>query len=122
MNVVGRTFNAIGGRLMARSGRVGILASTGRRSGRRRTAPLGFVRRPDGTVLVAAGSPGPAWAANLQAQPACTFTIRGRERRYRARLLEGSERDEALVAGRAAWGRMAGRAAFGETFALEPET
>jgi deazaflavin-dependent oxidoreductase (nitroreductase family) len=121
MNVFGRAFNTLGGRLMARSGRVGILASTGRRTGRRRTAPLGFVARPDGTVLVVAGSPGPAWAGNLLAQPSCTFAIRGRERRYRARLLEGPERDEALVAVRVAWGRMAERATFGETFALEPE-
>jgi F420H(2)-dependent quinone reductase len=121
MNVLSRTFNAIGGQLMARSGRVGILATTGRRTGRRRTAPLGFVARPDGTVLVAAGSPGPAWAANLLAQPSCTFATRGRERRYRARLLEDREREEALVAVRVAWGRMADRATFGETFALEPE-
>ena len=121
MNLLGRTFNSIGGRLMARSGRVGILATTGRRTGRRRTAPLGYVARPDGTVLVAAGSPGPAWAGNLLAQSSCTFSIRGRERRYRARLLESAERDEALASVRTAWGRMAERATFGETFALEPE-
>ena len=55
-NAIARAFNAIGGSFMALGGRVGILATTGARTGQRRTAPLGFVQHADGTVLIGSGT------------------------------------------------------------------
>lgn len=122
MNPLARTFNAIGGRLMARTGRIGILATTGARTGLRRTAPIGFVPRPDGTILIGAGSTSNrGWTANLRANPACTFAIRGTTRSYRARLVGPEERAAALAELRAAMGRVAERADWGDLFVLEPE-
>ena len=121
MNVFTRTFNAIGGRLLVRSGRAGILATTGRRTGRHRATPVGYLARADGTVLLGAGGPGRAWVSNLRAHPACTFTIRGVETRHRARELEGAERDAAIAELRAKMGGVAERAAWAEVFELSPE-
>lgn len=121
MNVFTRTFNAIGGGLMARSGRVGILGTNGRRSGQRRTAPVGYVLRPDGTIAIGAGGQARAWAANLPATPSCTFSIKGAEGRYRARRLESAERETALVEMTAKIGRPAERASWADVFELVPE-
>ncbi|MFH0750301.1 MAG: nitroreductase family deazaflavin-dependent oxidoreductase [Chloroflexota bacterium] len=122
MNRLGRTFNAIGGSLMARSGRVGILVTTGAKTGLPRRAPIGFVARPDGTILIGSGSPkNRGWTANLKAGPAATFSVKGVERRYRARLVGGGEREAALAELRAKMGGMAERADWGDLFVLEPE-
>ena len=82
---IARTFNRIGGSLMARTGRIGILTATGARSGAKRSVPLGYVKRPDGTLLIGAGSQEPrGWVANLTADPVVTFAIKGATVRYRA--------------------------------------
>jgi deazaflavin-dependent oxidoreductase (nitroreductase family) len=121
-NGLTRTFNAIGGRLMARSGRIGILASTGAKTGLRRTAPLGFVLRADGTVLIGSGSQeNRGWTANLKADPACSFSIKGAERRYRARLVPDDARQSALDELKAKMGSWAERADWGDLFVLEQE-
>ncbi len=121
-NAVGRLFNAIGGSLMARSGRVGIIGTTGAKTGKARRAPIGFVRRPHGVLLVGNGSPQPrGWTANLKADPACTFSIKGDTRRYRARLLGPEEREAALAEFKAAMGSVAERAAWSDLFELVPE-
>jgi deazaflavin-dependent oxidoreductase (nitroreductase family) len=39
---------------------------------------VGFVPEPDGSLLVAAGTPDAQWAANLLADPRVSVTIRGR--------------------------------------------
>jgi deazaflavin-dependent oxidoreductase (nitroreductase family) len=107
---------------MARSGRVGILGSTGARTGKLRSAPLGYVTREDGTVVVGSGRPeNRGWVVNLRANPACTFRIKGTERRYRARPLAGEEREAALAELRAKVGSMAERMTWGDVFVLEPE-
>jgi len=121
-NVFTRAFNAIGGSLMAKSGRIGILGSTGAKTGKQRRAPLGYVAHDDGTVLIGSGSPeSRGWAANLKASPSCTFSIKGVERRYRARLLGPEERAAALVEFKAKMGGMAERAKWGDVFILDPE-
>lgn len=121
-NVFARAFNAIGGSLMARSGRIGILGTTGARTGKPRTAPLGFVARADGTVLIGSGSlENRGWTHNLRADPACTFAIRGDRRAYRARLVEPEAREAALVELAAKMGGFAERARWGDLFVLEPE-
>ncbi|HXI81912.1 MAG TPA: nitroreductase family deazaflavin-dependent oxidoreductase [Verrucomicrobiae bacterium] len=57
------------------SGRFARLGIRGRRSGESRSVNVGFVEEPDGSLLVAAGSPDAAWARNLLAEPDCTVTI-----------------------------------------------
>jgi deazaflavin-dependent oxidoreductase (nitroreductase family) len=117
-----RAFNSIGGSLMARSGRVGILGTTGAKTGLARRAPIGFVTRADGTILLGSGSPvNRGWTANLKANGACTFTIKGHEGRYRARLVGPDEREAALAELKAKMGGMAERADWGDLFVLEPD-
>lgn len=117
-----RTFNSVGGKLMARSGRVGILTSTGAKTGQKRTAPLGFVLRDDGTVLIGSGSKeNRGWTANLKANPVCAFKIRNNERRYRAYLVSDEQRPAALAELKTKMGSMAERADWGDLFVLVPE-
>jgi deazaflavin-dependent oxidoreductase (nitroreductase family) len=72
-----------------------LLESTGRRTGRLRTAPVIYVR--DGAALVVAGSASgrdadPAWVANLRADPRAHVVIDGARRPVRARPAEPHER------------------------------
>lgn len=121
-NAIARAFNSIGGSLMAMSGRVGILGTTGAKTGKPRSAPLGFVAREDGTVVIGSGRlENRGWVVNLKANPACTFKIKSAERRYRARPLDGAERDAAVAELKASIGSMAERMAWGDVFVLEPE-
>ncbi|WP_253866935.1 nitroreductase family deazaflavin-dependent oxidoreductase [Mycobacterium asiaticum] len=81
--------------------KVGLVTSTGAKSGRRRTHPLALFE--DGDALLAIGSnygrPNhPAWSANLLAHPECTVEFRGPPKRHKAELLTGEERA-------AAWAR-----------------
>lgn len=85
------------GRLMGNVGRapVLLLASTGRRSGQPRTAPVVYLK--DGERLIVIGSNAgnahtPAWALNLKASPEAEVEIAGSRRRVRARVAEGDER------------------------------
>jgi deazaflavin-dependent oxidoreductase (nitroreductase family) len=122
VNPLTRAFNAIGGSLMARSGRIGILGTTGAKTGLRRTAPIGYVARENGTVLIGAGSrANRGWTANPKANPVATFSVKGVERRYRARLVRDEEREAALGELRAKMGGFAERADWGDLFVLEPE-
>ena len=52
---------------------------------------MGFVTRPDGSVVVAAGSPDADWALNLLAEPACRITIADSTWEATARELAGVE-------------------------------
>jgi deazaflavin-dependent oxidoreductase (nitroreductase family) len=122
-NRLTRAFNSIGGALMARSGRVGMLTSTGAKTGLKRTAPLGFVLRPDGTVLIGSGSKeNRGWTANLKANPACAFRIKSDERRYQARLVAEADRPAALDELKSKMGAIAERSDWGDLFVLEPES
>jgi deazaflavin-dependent oxidoreductase (nitroreductase family) len=78
-------YRASGGRIAGEAGNLPVLllTTTGRKTGKRRTAPLLFVR--DGDDLVVAASNGgmdwfPAWWLNLQQHAAAVVEI-GRERR-----------------------------------------
>jgi len=121
-SALARAFNAVGGSLMVRSGRVGILGTMGARTGLPRRAPIGFVTRGDGTLLIGSGSRvNRGWAVNRKATPACTFTIKGRTGSYRARLVGPAEREAALAELKATMGGWAERAEWGDLFVLEPE-
>ena len=92
-------YRATRGRLFGRIGRapVLLLTTTGRRSGRERTAPVLYLA--DGEHMVVIGSNAgnahaPAWALNLKAHPDAEVQVRGVHRKVRARVAEGAERDE----------------------------
>jgi deazaflavin-dependent oxidoreductase (nitroreductase family) len=75
--------------------KVGLVTTTGAKSGQPRTQPLALIDDSDG--LLAIGSnygrpPHPAWSANLLAHPECTVEFRGPSARYRAELLTGDAR------------------------------
>jgi deazaflavin-dependent oxidoreductase (nitroreductase family) len=72
-------------------GRVLRIQTTGRVTGRPAMAVVGFVEWPDGSLRVAAGSPGAAWGLNLAANPTCLVTIGEDTWTARARPLEGPE-------------------------------
>jgi deazaflavin-dependent oxidoreductase (nitroreductase family) len=81
--------------------KVGLVTTTGAKSGQRRTHPLALI--DDGDGLVAIGSnygreKHPAWSANLLARPECTLEFKGPPRPYRAELLTGDERARAWAA------------------------
>jgi deazaflavin-dependent oxidoreductase (nitroreductase family) len=51
------------------------LETRGRVSGRPVEVALGYVDEPDGSVLVAAGSPEADWARNLDSDPRCRVSV-----------------------------------------------
>ncbi len=88
-----------GGRLTM-SGRrmVGFLNVRGAKSGLERVTPLVYTRDGERILLVASRGGDrkhPAWHRNIVANPDVRFTIGGDEHAYRARELEGEERERA---------------------------
>ena len=86
-----------GGRVGGRVGRapVLLLTTTGRKSGRQRTAPVVYLADGENVVVIntnAGNAKVPAWSLNLEAHPEAEVE-RGRRRyRVRARVAEGDER------------------------------
>ena len=90
----------------ASSGRVGanwandrmpvlLLTTTGRRTGRERTWPVGYVRDGEGYAVVASngGLPShPAWYHNLTSEPRASIEVGGSRLAVRAATAEGAER------------------------------
>jgi deazaflavin-dependent oxidoreductase (nitroreductase family) len=74
-----------------------LLTTTGARTGRPTTVPLGFGVDDRGRVFVVgskAGAPKhPAWFHNLRANPSVTVELRGRSFPARAVVTAGEERD-----------------------------
>ena len=74
-----------------------LLTTTGARTGRQTTVPLGFGVDEKGRVFVVgskAGAPRhPAWFHNLRANPAVTVELRGSSYQAIAVVTEGEERD-----------------------------
>ena len=88
-----------GGRLTM-SGRrmVGFLHVKGAKSGLERVTPLVYTRDGEGIVLIASRGGDvkhPAWYRNVVANPDVSFEIGGEKRAYRARELQGEEREQA---------------------------
>ena len=104
---------ASGGRVMIGGPkRVGLLKVHGAKTGQLRQTPLVYARDGENLILVASRGGDvkhPAWYLNLVANPDVTFAIRGEERPYRARTLEGEERERAW---RLACDRYAGYVAY----------
>lgn len=76
-----------------------LLTTTGRRSGRARTTPLGHTEDDDGNLLLFASNMGspkePDWCANIRHDPHVTVETSGRMWHTEAELLAGAERDAA---------------------------
>lgn len=74
-----------------------LLTTTGARTGRPATVPLGFAVDDDGRVFVVASKAGaskhPAWFHNLRANPSVTVEIGDRSVAARAVVTAGEERD-----------------------------
>jgi deazaflavin-dependent oxidoreductase (nitroreductase family) len=82
--------------LERRVGYVGELTTTGRRTGKPRTAIVGFVREGDARILLAAQGTDSAWVDNLRANPACLFEVRNRPAPFKAHELGDTEREAAI--------------------------
>jgi deazaflavin-dependent oxidoreductase (nitroreductase family) len=74
-----------------------LLTTTGARTGRQATVPLGFAVDDNGRVLVMASKAGaprhPAWFHNLRANPSVTVELGDRSFQAQAVVTEGEERD-----------------------------
>ena len=91
-------YRATRGRLFGRIGRapVLLLTTTGRRSGKARTAPVLYLAQGEQLVVIGSNAGNertPAWMLNLKANPEAEVQVRGRSRKVRARLAVGDERD-----------------------------
>jgi deazaflavin-dependent oxidoreductase (nitroreductase family) len=78
--------------------KVGLVTSTGAKTGQPRTHPLALIDDGDGLLAIGSnyGRPThPAWSANLLAHPDCEVEFRGPKGPYRADLLTGEPRARA---------------------------
>jgi F420H(2)-dependent quinone reductase len=88
------TGGRVGGRV--RGVDIVLLEHVGRKSGKRRTSPLLYIRDGENLVIVASkggAAKHPAWWINLRANPETTVQVGGERRRVRAREAEGEERE-----------------------------
>jgi len=107
------------GSQLAAWGKVALLESRGRASGRVVRTPVGFLQ--DGEdLLVAAGTDSTDWALNLRANPDCTVTIEERTVDYTAGEVDDNERGPAVVALILKYGTPAERLGHGPVFRLSP--
>jgi deazaflavin-dependent oxidoreductase (nitroreductase family) len=85
-----------GGRLSSLGiGRVGLVTTTGAKSGVQRTHPLTLIDDSDGLLAIGSNygrAHHPAWSANLLAHPECTVEFLAPAAPYRAELLTGDAR------------------------------
>lgn len=88
-----------------------VLATTGRRTGRKRETTLAYLRLEDDRLLVVGGAGGqsrtPDWVANLRENPAVIVTVGRRTRAMEATELHGSERQAAWERALVQWPRIA---------------
>ena len=108
------------GRQLATWGKVAIVETRGRRSGRAARAAVGFVEETDGSLLVAAGDPNADWARNLEADPACEVTVGERTGSFLAEPLDGAERNAVIGGLILRYGTPAEGLGRGPVFRLRP--
>jgi deazaflavin-dependent oxidoreductase (nitroreductase family) len=107
------------GEQLAAWGKAALIETRGRVSGRAARAHVGFVDRPDGSIVVAAGL-GAHWAANLLADPECTVTLEARTYRGVAEPLAGDELAAAIRDLILRYGTPAERLGSGPAFRIRP--
>ncbi|CAN5688007.1 hypothetical protein BH23CHL7_BH23CHL7_13680 [soil metagenome] len=102
-------------------GKVALLETRGRVSGRPVRTPVGYFEEADASLLVAAGGPNADWALNLLAERQCRVTIADRTADHLGDLLENpAERAAALSALILKYGTPAERLGRGPVFRLRP--
>jgi deazaflavin-dependent oxidoreductase (nitroreductase family) len=105
---------------LAAWGKVVLLETLGRRSGRARTTPVGFFEEADGSLLVAASDRYTQWALNLLANPRCRATRESRTIDYLAEPLTEPDSHGAVSALILRYGTPAERLGAGPSFRLRP--
>jgi deazaflavin-dependent oxidoreductase (nitroreductase family) len=76
-------------------GKVGLVTTTGAKSGLQRTHPLTLIKDSDGLLAIGSNygrAQHPGWSANLLAHPECAVEFMGPAAQYRAELLSGEAR------------------------------
>jgi len=101
-------------------GRVCRIETSGRVTGRPARAVVGFVERPEGALVVAAGSEDASWALNLLATPECRVAIGDTSWDAVARPLEGPEHAAAVRDLILRYGTPAESLGAGPAFELRP--
>lgn len=107
------------GEQLAAWGKVAMLETVGRKSGRPVQSAVGFIEEEDGSMLVAAGSDTADWVLNLRGNPRSRATVGERTVEYdQAVELEGDGRSGTLVALILKYGTPAERLGRGPVFRL----
>jgi deazaflavin-dependent oxidoreductase (nitroreductase family) len=78
--------------------RVLLLTTTGRKSGKMHTTPLGYFKQPDGFLIIASNSGQPAhpgWFFNLKANPHGKIQVMDKVISISAEILSGASRAKA---------------------------
>lgn len=110
------------GEQLAGWGKVLRLETRGRTTGRPIEVAVGYVEEPDGSFLVAAGSPETAWGRNLGAEPGCRIAIGDDLRPAIAEPLAASDANRAVRELILKYGTPAERLGRGPAFRLRPVT
>lgn len=79
-------------------GKVGLVTTTGAKSGQLRTHPLVLIADIDGLLAIGSNygrTTHPAWSTNLLAHPECTVEFMGPPEQYKAELLTSDARASA---------------------------
>jgi deazaflavin-dependent oxidoreductase (nitroreductase family) len=105
---------------LAAWGKVIVLETRGRVSGRPRRVPIGFVATAAGW-LVAAADEETRWARNLLAEPRCVVELGGTRQRCLAVGLEAAERHAAVTELILKYGTPSERLGGGPAFRLQPD-
>jgi deazaflavin-dependent oxidoreductase (nitroreductase family) len=108
------------GEQLAGWGKVATIETRGRRTGAVVRAVVGYVEEPDGSILVAAGTPDSHWALNLLAEPSCTFSIGGVATQAVAEPLDRADHARAIRELVLRYGTPAERLGAGPSFRLHP--
>ncbi len=108
------------GEELAAWGKVLIIETRGRLSGRPARAAVGFVEESSGTWLVTAGSPDADWARNLELEPAATLEVGGRRVAVVAEPLDEAAHARTVRELILRYGTPAERLGLGASFRLRP--
>jgi deazaflavin-dependent oxidoreductase (nitroreductase family) len=108
------------GEQLAEWGKVALVETRGRVSGRQSRAAVGFIEEPDGSLLIAAGTDYSDWVRNLRADARCAVTIGDRTAPFSALEIEGPERSKTLIELVLKYGTPAEKLGHGPVFRLTP--
>ncbi|MEP7360584.1 MAG: nitroreductase family deazaflavin-dependent oxidoreductase [Chloroflexota bacterium] len=87
------------GEQLAAWGKVAMLQTIGRKSGKLVQSAVGFIEEDDGCMVVAAGSDNADWVLNLRANPRAIATVSEKSAVYNQAVeLDGDERSAIVVA------------------------